>query len=134
MFFYVCYVYCVSFFFFFFFFKQKTAYEMRISDWSSDVCSSDLDALDVGIEVGEKAVRLGGVGGTARTTGSRGRRVGGHVELGRVELAGRGIVAIGPEQITPSSAFYRAAGIIITVAVHQRSSPGSVHPSNGLRS
>src|SRR3546814_13338930 len=31
-----------SFFRFFFFFKQKTAYEMRISDWSSDVCSSDL--------------------------------------------------------------------------------------------
>src|SRR3546814_5817604 len=30
---------------FFFFFKQKTAYEMRISDWSSDVCSSDLEAL-----------------------------------------------------------------------------------------
>src|SRR3546814_9654702 len=30
---------------FFFFFKQKTAYEMRISDWSSDVCSSDLDLL-----------------------------------------------------------------------------------------
>src|SRR3546814_6798977 len=29
-------------FFGFFFFKQKTAYEMRISDWSSDVCSSDL--------------------------------------------------------------------------------------------
>src|SRR3546814_3013741 len=29
--------------FFVFFFKQKTAYEMRISDWSSDVCSSDLD-------------------------------------------------------------------------------------------
>src|SRR3546814_13800979 len=29
-----------------FFFKQKTAYEMRISDWSSDVCSSDLNAND----------------------------------------------------------------------------------------
>src|SRR3546814_3662495 len=29
---------------FFFFFMQKTAYEMRISDWSSDVCSSDLAA------------------------------------------------------------------------------------------
>src|SRR3546814_19072506 len=29
----------------FFFFKQKTAYEMRISDWSSDVCSSDLDGF-----------------------------------------------------------------------------------------
>src|SRR3546814_4777562 len=36
--------------FFFFFFKQKTAYEMRISDWSSDVCSSDLigDEADLG--------------------------------------------------------------------------------------
>src|SRR3546814_7666842 len=32
----------------FFFFKQKTAYEMRISDWSSDVCSADL-LLDQGI-------------------------------------------------------------------------------------
>src|SRR3546814_2183623 len=31
----------------FFFFKQKTAYEMRISDWSSDVCSSDLAAFTV---------------------------------------------------------------------------------------
>src|SRR3546814_2704697 len=30
---------------FVFFFKQKTAYEMRISDWSSDVCSSDLEAF-----------------------------------------------------------------------------------------
>src|SRR3546814_19512321 len=33
----------------FFFFKQKTAYEMRISDWSSDVCSSDL-LQDMGAE------------------------------------------------------------------------------------
>src|SRR3546814_8187299 len=32
---------------YFFFFKQKTAYEMRISDWSSDVCSSDLRILEV---------------------------------------------------------------------------------------
>src|SRR3546814_10030085 len=35
-------MFCDSCFRFFFFFKQKTAYEMRISDWSSDVCSSDL--------------------------------------------------------------------------------------------
>src|SRR3546814_4172822 len=34
---FLCFYFC-----FFFFFKQKTAYEMRISDWSSDVCSSDL--------------------------------------------------------------------------------------------
>src|SRR3546814_1799230 len=33
---------------YFFFFKQKTAYEMRISDWSSDVCSSDLSHHDCG--------------------------------------------------------------------------------------
>src|SRR3546814_10708230 len=38
----MCY-YCV-----FFFFKQKTAYEMRISDWSSDVCSSDLRLVEIG--------------------------------------------------------------------------------------
>src|SRR3546814_16367400 len=36
---------CACFVCFFFFFKQKTAYEMRISDWSSDVCSSDLESL-----------------------------------------------------------------------------------------
>src|SRR3546814_5465483 len=35
----MCFVFCV----FVFFFKQKTAYDMRISDWSSDVCSSDLN-------------------------------------------------------------------------------------------
>src|SRR3546814_5983183 len=37
-------------FFFFFFFKQKTAYEMRISDWSSDVCSSD-SGIVLGVEI-----------------------------------------------------------------------------------
>src|SRR3546814_2571823 len=35
--------------FVFFFFKQKTAYEMRISDWSSDVCSSDLAKTAFGL-------------------------------------------------------------------------------------
>src|SRR3546814_19031415 len=38
-----CIIICV-----FFFFKQKTAYEMRISDWSSDVCSSDLLGAGIG--------------------------------------------------------------------------------------
>src|SRR3546814_4463832 len=43
----ICYT-CVSESCCFFFCKQKTAYEMRISDWSSDVCSSDLlDASEV---------------------------------------------------------------------------------------
>src|SRR3546814_1988026 len=40
----MCYV-ILFIFILFFFFKQKTAYEMRISDWSSDVCSSDLKSL-----------------------------------------------------------------------------------------
>src|SRR3546814_4534552 len=44
-------------FYLFFCFKQKTAYEMRISDWSSDVCSSDLLLLANNVKVsdGEKA-------------------------------------------------------------------------------
>src|SRR3546814_5763861 len=72
----------------FFFFKQKTAYEMRISDWSSDVCSSDLppgsiafssppatavigeDGLAVDIEF--EAVAVGIIGdGHERLQGSR---------------------------------------------------------------
>src|SRR3546814_6385370 len=47
-----CFLFC-----FVFFFKQKTAYEMRISDWSSDVCSSDLPARDE--EAGEPAFGIG---------------------------------------------------------------------------
>src|SRR3546814_5922181 len=44
----VCSIYGCVVFIFFFFFKQKTAYEMRISDWSSDVCSSDLAFSETG--------------------------------------------------------------------------------------
>src|SRR3546814_4947249 len=40
----------------FFFFKQKTAYEMRISDWSSDVCSSDLPVIQ---RAAERAIKRG---------------------------------------------------------------------------
>src|SRR3546814_3867282 len=54
---------------FFFFFKQKTAYEMRISDWSSDVCSSDLfndrrvrQALNLAVERRAIAERLLAIG------------------------------------------------------------------------
>src|SRR3546814_8393384 len=44
------------------FFKQKTAYEMRISDWSSDVCSSDL------VEIGRDRLRRSGGGVDPRDT------------------------------------------------------------------
>src|SRR3546814_14789722 len=54
-----------------FFFKQKTAYEMRISDWSSDVCSSDLlgfvqDVLRDDLQHHRKADPLRGGGGVLR--------------------------------------------------------------------
>src|SRR3546814_2224002 len=42
-----------------FFFKQKTAYEMRISDWSSDVCSSDLAGNRAAGEIGQRAAQPG---------------------------------------------------------------------------
>src|SRR3546814_4447570 len=51
--------------YYFFFFKQKTAYEMRMSDWSSDVCSSDLTIFTV-----QKALPLMGPGGSIILTGS----------------------------------------------------------------
>src|SRR3546814_4137268 len=41
----------------FFFFKQKTAYEMRISDWSSDVCSSDLVVITAMEDAIQKAAK-----------------------------------------------------------------------------
>src|SRR3546814_11882664 len=73
---------------FFFFFKQKTAYEMRISDWSSDVCSSDLcergDEAILGIEtdVGDLAFEAAHalfLGVTAQDA-----RIGGGVEMDRM--------------------------------------------------
>src|SRR3546814_825951 len=55
-------LYCLCYVYYFFVFKQKTAYELRISDWGSDVCSSDLDRhlAQVGdaIEFGVRRDRL----------------------------------------------------------------------------
>src|SRR3546814_1340274 len=61
----------------FFFFKQKTAYDMRISDWSSDVCSSDLldvadatTALDIATaRINDRTVEVGEAGHAAREHG-----------------------------------------------------------------
>src|SRR3546814_1519925 len=79
-------------FFFFLFFKQKTAYEMRISDWSSDVCSSDLITdIDAGnlnarrLEMIRAVVqRLGRDGGEHADQPVR--RVVGEVRIGDVPL------------------------------------------------
>src|SRR3546814_12516395 len=56
---------------FFFFFKQKTAYEMRISDWSSDVCSSDLFRYQPRVFIAPLARDIRGRCG--KKTGFRGR-------------------------------------------------------------
>src|SRR3546814_5484896 len=56
----------------FLFFKQKTAYEMRISDWSSDVCSSDLPTV---LHVHPCRHRRDGAVQLARPPGEVGRRV-----------------------------------------------------------
>src|SRR3546814_2116091 len=53
----------------FFFFKQKTAYEMRISDWSSDVCSSDLRHVVVAADCRHAGNKL--AGGRRRALGDR---------------------------------------------------------------
>src|SRR3546814_4039011 len=59
----ICMSYCVSLmeciYVFFFFFKQKTAYEMRISDWSSDVCSSDLVGVNCIVPAAETRLAEG---------------------------------------------------------------------------
>src|SRR3546814_723397 len=60
-----------------FFFKQKTAYEMRISDWSSDVCSSDLGLqgdADPGLRAAKPAAGAGDCAGLPGAGRSHGRR------------------------------------------------------------
>src|SRR3546814_3372783 len=91
--------FCVFIVWCFFFFKQKTAYEMRISDWSSDVCSSDLFLRRAG--GGERVAQLaaaildrrprpfdadGGDGGLGLGDVGDGRACG---EAGRQESSGR---------------------------------------------
>src|SRR3546814_1354249 len=70
---------------FFFFFKQKTAYEMRISDWSSDVCSSDLPAE---AERQIRVVRIGPVRGPDLQPADRNRKQARPADIGdRVDEA-----------------------------------------------
>src|SRR3546814_1403640 len=68
-----------------FFFKQKTAYEMRISDWSSDVCSSDLVDDRVLLQVGFYDVPHGRAFGAL----VHGRPAGDHVVARRVDRLAR---------------------------------------------
>src|SRR3546814_9205838 len=76
---------------FVFFFKQKTAYEMRISDWSSDVCSSDLRQFYRAIEGAAGADELRETGRAHRRTDQapvRGRTARGRQEGRRARRRG----------------------------------------------
>src|SRR3546814_10655367 len=84
-----------------FFFKQKTAYEMRISDWSSDVCSSDLSGITTPTEAAAVAAAYAllisvllyrsvsfrdfykSMLASARTSASIGMLIAGALEIGR---------------------------------------------------
>src|SRR3546814_2727865 len=67
---YLCVCCCV------FFFKQKTAYELRISDWSSDVCSSDLGGLPAFGAMARRPFKLCGFAAKLREKHIRGEEAG----------------------------------------------------------
>src|SRR3546814_10500743 len=72
-----------------FFFKQKTAYEMRISDWSSDVCSSDLLRLEQDFDL---VILQRGAQVDLQAVGDfRGRMAAGVEQIGAADIAGFGI-------------------------------------------
>src|SRR6056297_3632340 len=92
-------------FFFFFFFKQKTAYEILRSDWSSDVCSSDLLGDDIEVALGD-----------ARTTIDRG-------------TPGQHDVVIG-DAFGGVAVPWHLATREFTAKVHARLRPGGVYTLN----
>src|SRR3546814_8153508 len=76
---------------FVFFYKQKTAYEVRISDWSSDVCSSDLDSERAG-PPGD-AAGLGQAGDLLADVGSDHQRPGARLQQQAQLASGRSAAA-----------------------------------------
>src|SRR3546814_8991701 len=91
----------------FFFFKQKTAYEMRISDWSSDVCSSDLAGPQARDRTDGACLRLGrrhgGRGRAAVRTIAPGQRSDTVAKLSRIRLACAGTSTVTPSKIGRAS-------------------------------
>src|SRR3546814_13226206 len=89
----------------FFFFKQKTAYEMRISDWSSDVCSSDL---------GNVRVTQAGMTLTAPRMTIAYTRSGG-TDINRIDATGGVVVTKGDEMAKGNVAIYDLDRRLITM-------------------
>src|SRR3546814_2157267 len=82
-----------------FFFKQKTAYEMRISDWSSDVCSSDLQVgIAAGVDPRERLQVHGDVEGQAVEAAAAAHADAQRGDLGAVDVDARGAFAARSEE------------------------------------
>src|SRR3546814_10783266 len=94
---------------FIFFFKQKTAYEMRISDWSSDVCSSDL--------IGKVRAELDRVGNLIIDTAHLRQRLEAALEL--VAIAEVPAIAAIADGILPGAVFDAALGFANVAALDQ---------------
>src|SRR3546814_17550655 len=92
----------------FLFFKQKTAYEMRISDWSSDVCSSDLEQADDAEAAGAEAGVVGQ--GVAQVADSEDddRPV-----VGQADLPGDLVVQVGHVVTDPTRAVGAEVGQVL---------------------
>src|SRR3546814_974407 len=107
----------------FFFFKQKTAYELRISDWSSDVCSSDLTVARVAMA--ERGAAQGIVEGADRCTVLGNCRV--------VVTDRRGLHAVGGV-LGANRGAARAAGGVVAPDRDTVTAAGDVRGADGARS
>src|SRR3546814_1129071 len=97
---------------FFFFFKQKTAYEMRISDWSSDVCSSDL--VHPAGDRQDRYLRANPLGVVVRAEGRRAEaRVVGQAVVGEAELGDEVRHVEVAEMLGNRGTQQRAVGILV---------------------
>src|SRR3546814_3308151 len=137
----------------FFFFKQKTAYEMRISDWSSDVCSSDLvQPSEAGVEpgaagnhggiaAGEPGLRLrigreqGGSGvALAQILGQGAFDISGNLGGGGWCETGRGGHSVSVGAVSPAGASSPAWLSLPTIAVIARSNSALAASTRALPS
>src|SRR3546814_18229001 len=116
--------------FFFFCCKQKTAYEMRISDWSSDVCSSDLTAQPRQ-EAGEQEGRDRGDDAHAKLSDKRRGGGGGHV--GKLLGLAQHAMRLFDDRIAEPGDAHDAAGAFAATLAEPRPALAHARPQRRLR-